>query len=158
MDRDQLFLTVSKNDQSAADFLNMMFQIAHVWDDLIDKDVETAAVDIHNAFLCALVYLPRNAFYRQHFDMLHPITVAAVNNWLTANELERSEDENDRRIAYISRSGYIDLINQVAFIVGGVQWATQVGPVVRRFVHQEGWDAYCESLNKEKAAREPEGE
>jgi CO dehydrogenase/acetyl-CoA synthase gamma subunit (corrinoid Fe-S protein) len=156
MTSDQIFLTVSKGDRSAAEFLSMIFHTAHVWDDLIDKDTVVSDQSINSAFLCTLVHLPRNAFYRQNFELLNPVIVTAIHNWMVANKLEATEAEEDLRIAFISRSGYVDVINQVAFIVGGTDWVADVGPVVRRFVHQEGWDAYLDSLKK--PAPEQEGE
>lgn len=156
MTSDNFFLSVSRGDQSAAEFLSVVFDVAHVWDDLIDKDVDVADDAIDRAFFHALVTLPRNPFYAKHFDLLNPLLLAGMNNWHVANELEKSGTEEDLRIAFISRSGYIDLITQVAFLVGGSAWVREAGPAIRRFVHQEGWQAYLDSLKK--PAPEQEGE
>lgn len=38
----------------------------------------------------ALVLLPRNAFYRLHFDELNAILANAITNWRVATRLERA--------------------------------------------------------------------
>lgn len=153
MTKDELIQTVCREDASASEFLHTVTQIAHVWDDLIDQDQPILADQIHQAFVQALVALPLNAFYRRHFDMLHPVLVSSISNWLVANELERAGSMDDLRIAFISRSSYVDLVTQVAFLVGGFPWVRSVGPEIRRFAHEEGWDVYLENLETERAAR-----
>lgn len=153
MERNELLLTVTKGDKSAADFLSCVADIAHVWDDLIDQDHEVDPESIHWAFTTALITLPRNAFYQRHFEWLNPLLLSSINNWRVANSLESGDDEADKRIAFISRSSYVDLITQVAFIIGGSDWVRQVGATIRRFVHSEGWEGYLANLETEKAAR-----
>ena len=153
MNRDELFLTVSKGNQEAANFLTVMVSVLHVWDDLIDKDKPVAPQTITNTFIAALVALPRNPFYGRHFDVLNPVLMSAINNWLVANELEFGDDEDDKRIAFISRSSYVDLITTVAFIVGGLDWVKEIGPSIRRFAHSEGWEGYLVNLQAERDAR-----
>ncbi len=135
------------------EFLESVVRIAHVWDDLIDQDAPVEPRDINDAFRLALFSLPRNPFYVRHFDLLNPLLLSAINNWVVANQLEATGDIEDRRIAFISRSSYIDLMTQVAFIMGGEDWVREVGPEIRRFVHQEGWEGYLQNLETEFAAR-----
>lgn len=154
MDRAEIFSYICRGNESAAEFLRLVSDIAHDWDDLIDRDVDVEPDTIDRAFLSTLVFLPNNDFYRQNFNVLHPVLISAINNWRVANELEAGGQEDDLRIAFISRSSYIDLALQTAFIVGGFDWVRTVGPMLRRFVHAEGWDAYQSNLIAEKAARE----
>lgn len=153
MERNELFVTVTNGDKSAADFLSCIVDVLHVWDDLIDRDKPFDPEAVNWAFTTALVTLPRNAFYQRHFEWLNPLLLSAINNWRVANILEAGDDEADKRIAFISRSSYIDLITQVAFIVGGSDWVRKVGPQIRRFAHSEGWEGYLNNLEAEKAAR-----
>lgn len=153
MTKHDVLHSFTRGDPDATRFLTMVTDIAHVWDDLIDLDVPVDPQAVHNAFFDALVVLPRNPFYARHFEMLNPILIAAINNWRVANTLEAGDDEADHRIAFISRSSYIDLITQVAFLIGGHEWVREVGPAIRRFVHAEGWEQYQANLKAEKAAR-----
>lgn len=153
MSRSQMFATVCRGNRSAEEFLALISDIAHTWDDLIDKDVVATDEDIHEAFYAALVVLPRNEFYRANFDVLYPLVVSAIDNWRVANILEDTEDESDKRIAFISRSSYVNVALQVAHLIGGPRWVLEVGPSLRRFIHAEGWAQYLDSLEAEKAAR-----
>lgn len=153
MTKEQLIQVVCKGDASAAEFLLAVTTIAHVWDDLIDQDRDVRPEDVDNAFMHALVGLPRNAFYARHFDLLHPVLISAVNNWQVANQLEKMDSAGDLRIAFILRSSYVDLVTQTAFILGGPDWVRSVGPEIRRFAHAEGWEKYLSNLDAERAAR-----
>lgn len=153
MTRSQMFATVCRGNRSAEEFLALICDVAHTWDDLIDKDVTVDDPTIHDAFYSALVLLPRNEFYRANFELLYPLVVSSIDNWRVANILETTDDEGDKRIAFISRSSYANVALQVAHLIGGPHWAAEVGPELRRFVHAEGWDKYLANLDAEKAAR-----
>ena len=101
-----------------------------------------------------LVDLPRNQFYSDNFYLLNPILMVAIQNWHAANKLERNGGDDDKRIAFILRSSYVDLITQSALITGGAAWADTITPEIRRFAHQEGYPGYLESLRVETEARE----
>lgn len=142
-----------KNDTSAIDYVEMMCNIAHVWDDLIDKDKDLSDEDISKAFFDALIRLPRNAFYRKHFDHLNSVLMNALSNWQVATRLERTGGAYETSIAFVLRSSYVDLVTQTALLVGGQKWACDVGEEVRRLTHGETYEGYLESLAKEASAR-----
>jgi len=153
MTRNEFLLQVTKGNQSAAAFLAMVSDIAHTWDDLIDKDHEVTDFAINRAFTLALTGLPNNAFYSANFSQLNPLLISSINNWIVANELEKMDTEESKRIAFITRSAYTDLITHVAFLIGGSEWLEEIGPKIRLFVHAEGWDVYQENLVNERSAR-----
>jgi hypothetical protein len=147
-----MFRRALKDNASAIDCLSKLFQIAHILDDLIDKDRTPTDDEIAAAFWLALVDVPENAFFQAHASVLRPILASAMLNWLTANKLEYGADEADHRIAFILRSSYVDLLSMGAFLVGGFAWATEIGPEIRRWVHDEGFDQYLLNLATEKGA------
>ena len=153
MKREDLFNTVCMGDRDAARFLLTIVGVLHTWDDLIDLDHDVTPAEINAAFFAALVELPRNRFYAENFGILNPVLLSAINNWHVANLLESTDSEADKRIAFISRSSYIDLITTVAFLIGGDEWVREVGPEIRRFAHSEGWEGYLANLKAEQAAR-----
>lgn len=142
-----------KGNKSAAEYIEMMCNIAHVWDDLIDKDKEVPSEDINNLFFDVLVRLPRNPFYRKHFEHLNSILVNAISNWLVATKLEREGGNYETSIAFVLRSSYVDLITQAALVVGDQKWACKVGEEVRLLTHGETYDGYIENLTKEEQKR-----
>ena len=153
MTREEFFQVVAKDTTAAVSFLSAISDIAHTWDDLIDRDVPVSDAAINRAFMLALLALPNNSFYSAHFAQLNPLLLSAINNWFVANELEKLDTDEAKRIAFITRSSYADLITCVAFIVGGQEWVLDVGPKIRLFVHSEGWQGYQENLATERIVR-----
>ncbi|GJH00209.1 hypothetical protein [Paraburkholderia terrae] len=147
-------LALMKGNRAAADFVELIVRVLHFWDDLIDRDKPLDDAAINSAMLEALVTLPRNAFYRAHFDTLNTVLMNSITNWHVATKLERSGDEYRERIAYILRSSYVDLITTAAQIVGGPTYAIEVGEGVRLYAHKETWGGYLMNLRNETKARE----
>lgn len=143
-----------KGNASAAEFLHMVINISHVWDDLIDKDKSLEDEAVNQCFFDALVRLPRNEFYRKNFDHLNSIMMNSISNWLIATDMEREGGELQLNIAFILRSSYVDLITQSALLIGGQAWASQVGKEVRKLTHHERYEGYLRTLDEEKKARQ----
>src|SRR5690554_998092 len=143
-----------KGNKPAAEYIEMMCNIAHVWDDLIDKDKEVPSEDINKLFFDVLVRLPRNPFYKKHFEHLNSILVNAISNWLVATKLEREGGDYETSIAFVLRSSYVDLITQAALVVGDQKWACKVGEEVRLLTHGETYEGYLENLAKEEQDRD----
>src|SRR4029077_4314252 len=104
-------------NEEAAQFLGLITECAHFFDDLFDGDTAMTKRDIYNALWMTMVALPRNPFYRQFFAELAPLVSNAIINWRVANELEASPSgETDLRVAFVVRSSYAELIQQTALI------------------------------------------
>lgn len=125
-------------NQHAIAFNNALYAIVELWDDLIDKDPTTPA-DINGAFYAALITLPRNPFYQQHFATLNPVLEAAILDWFTANELEKQGGEH-LRTSYILRCGIHAVTTMCARIIGGVDWANKVNLELRTI--GDSWAEY----------------
>jgi hypothetical protein len=100
-----------------------------------------------------LIGLPADKFYQAHLGLLSSTLVNAVVNWHIANKLEREGNEKDRSIAFILRGAYIDVLSASALIVGGLDWAREIGPDIRRWAHEETFDQYLNNFAKECEAR-----
>ncbi len=154
MTRDDLLQTVTRGNELAFAFLDDLLKAIHVWDDLIDRDMPVSSDEINRAFTFAFIGLPSNAFYAQNFQHLYPIMCGAVTDWLAANELERNpQSDLDTSIAFVTRSGYVNLIIETARLCGGHEWALEATPLIRRFVHGEGYPQYLANLQQEKERR-----
>ncbi len=119
-----------KGDADALAFLLGVHAVVELWDDLIDRDKSVADTDIHAAFYTALVTLPRNPFYQRNFSLLNPVFEAAIFDWHTANALEVKGGDG-LHMAYALRCGVQMLTVMAARIVGGTEWAKQVGVELR---------------------------
>jgi hypothetical protein len=120
-----------RGNADAITFIRQIHEIAEVWDDLIDKDKPVCDSAINGAFYRALIGLPRNAFYREHFALLNPVMEAAILDWFTANDLEHRREGDDLHTAYVLRCGAQALTVMAARIIGGVEWARRVNLELR---------------------------
>jgi hypothetical protein len=51
------------------------------------------------------------------------------------------------------RGAYIDVLSASALIVGGLDWAREIGPDIRRWAHEETFEQYLNNFAKECEAR-----
>lgn len=146
---------VLMGNEAAVEFFLAGRSVCHLWDDLIDRDRDVSDGEIDVAMYHALVVLPKNPFYRQHFDALHPLFVNAVMNWHAATEFERATDGDVRKLqlAFVMRSDYANLLIQAAYLIGGPVWAKRVTPEIRLKWTEETFDDYLTSLTREREAR-----
>lgn len=123
----------------------MLDQVA-IYDDLIDKDKPITDGDIHRAFWLANVEMPRNPFYRAHFDVLNPLVMAAITSWRAANDMERDKLEDDLPVSFVIRSAYCDIVVMCVLILFGPDAAANAALSIRRFVHDEGLGSYLKEM------------
>lgn len=147
-------VALMRGNLAAADFLEMIVDLLHFWDDLIDRDKEVDDEKINDAMFALLITLPRNQFYMGNFTVLNPILANSITNWHVANKFEREGGEYEKRIAYILRSSYVDLVTNSALIVGGPGWARSVGEEIRQYAHKETYEGYLVNLDQERTARD----
>lgn len=153
MDLNALLKVVLREHPAAIELVKDFVYVAHLWDDLIDRDRPRSDEHINAAFWKALVDIPMNPFYQTHFRWLHPVVTTAITNWEAATRMEREGRDADLEISYITRSSYTDLIIQSAYLIGGREHAREVTPTIRRFIHQEGFAKYKANLKYEAATR-----
>lgn len=139
-----------KGHQQACAFIETMFSIAHTCDDLTDRDTTVAAAQIQESYWKALIELPRNPFYVEHFALLNGAMQTAFLNWQIANQLEQTAGAQPKQVAFILRSSYTDLIALCAWIIGGSDWAIQVGVESRLRASGEGFITYQANLMNER--------
>ncbi len=139
-----------KGDESAQQFISLVFAALHVWDDITDKDRTLELPRFHGMMESVLIELPRNRFYITNFAQLNSVLHLAIVNWHIANAMELTGDELNWQIAFILRSTYVDLVTTCALILGGTDWAIHVGKEARRHSSSEGFTQYVKSLAKER--------
>lgn len=142
-------------DANAADFLFRVIEVAHLWDDMVDRDKPISDDDINRAFITALVTIPRNKFFQAYVGDLTAVMMVAIQNWLAATRVERGAIEAlPLEAAFILRSSFVDLLTLVATINGGRKHGAEVAARVRAMAHREGMTGYLENLTAERTARE----
>jgi hypothetical protein len=138
------FLTrVLRGHPSAIEFCLLLGQITQVWDDLIDGDnVELSKESINAAFWNLFVALPRNEFYRQHFDTLNPLLQAAIVDWWDSTVMQAEDSIQSKAIAYVLRDTLTTIVTHCARLVGGYDWMRTMSMEVRRYLYNETMEQF----------------
>jgi hypothetical protein len=126
----------------ALNMYRMFVDLAHAWDDLVDKDKELSEIDINNAFLTCLVYLPANPFYRSIQDQIFPMWITVVSGFETANKFERDKDFHGVEIAHTLRYAAGNIIAYAMHVCVGPDKAREFLPEMWKAVVVERFDAY----------------
>lgn len=137
----QAFERFFKGNQQAVELCLDYFQVAHTWDDIIDKDAKLTDERVHMAFITLVHKIPNNPFYQSYQSELTPVLMNVVMQWLDANELDHGDD-NDKDKAYMLRAGLYNLISHIALICGGYEWAKEVGVEIRRLYGETRQSVY----------------
>lgn len=141
-------------NKAAVDYLMMIVKIAHLWDDLTDKDKLVDQASIDSIFINLLVDLPRNPFYVANLEQLTSVTENAIRNWLLSNYIEQNKDVNiPLECAFILRSSYADIVCTVASICGGHEHGLEISKHIRSLVHFERFEKYIDNLAIEAVAK-----
>jgi len=127
-----LFNQIYKADKYAINLSTLLLDIAHTWDDLIDKDKPVADEQINRAFLSATVDLTMNPLWDKH---LASNLLNVYFRWSDANSIERdcSSTDDDLAKAWMLRAGLYDMFVLIAHKLYGRTWAEQVGPIIRKY-------------------------
>lgn len=135
-------------NQDALNMYRLFVDMAHTWDDLIDRDKPVSDDQINNAFLIALVYLPANPFYQLIQRDIMPMWLTVVSAYQTANFFERTKDEHGVEIAHTLRYAAGNIIAYAVHVCLGPDKAKEVLPEVWKDVVNERFDEYKAEIMK----------
>ena len=129
-------------NQDALNVYRMFVDLAHLWDDLVDKDKDARENEINNAFLICLVYLPANPFYRKIQEQILPMWLVVVSAYQTANTFERSKDAHGIEIAHTLRYAAGNIVAYMVHVCVGPEKAAEILPEMWKTVVHERFDEY----------------
>lgn len=129
-------------NQDALNMYRMFCDLAHLWDDLVDKDNAPSETEINNAFLICLVYLQANPFYRSIQEQILPMWITVVSGYETANKFEKSKDEHGIEIAHTLRYAAGNIIAYAVYVCVGAEKARDILPEVWKDIVAERFDDY----------------
>jgi len=129
-------------NEDALNMYRMFVDLAHLWDDLVDKDKEATEDDINNAFLICLVYLPANPFYRSIQVQVMPMWLTVVSAYQTANKFERDKDPHGIEIAHSLRYAAGNIMAYAVHVCVGPEKAKEILPDMWKAVFHERFDDY----------------
>lgn len=129
-------------NQDALNMYLLIVDLAHIWDDIIDKDRPVSEQDVNRAFLIALVYLPSNPFYRTIQHAVAPMMLTMISAYQTANHFENAKDLHGVEIAHGLRYAVGHIISYASIVCLGYEKASQVMPELWKSMMCERFDAY----------------
>lgn len=138
-----------------ADAVRFLLDIAkwsHVYDDLIDGDKAVEDVAIHDTFWTLLVSMPTNPFFRMHQDAIRPVLVTAILNWRAANDMEKSQCEEELRVAHVLRYALADLALLCMVLTGGHEHAAKNAKKAALLGRGDTWQHYASEHKHKKGA------
>ena len=121
---------------------NFFVELAHTWDDLVDKDKEVSEAEINRAFYIALVGLPANPLYAQIQNQVLPLWITVINAYAVANSYERAKDDHGLEVGHSLRYAAGNIISYIVFICNGAEKAAQIMPEVWKNIVSERFDDY----------------
>lgn len=140
--KDQGKLEWFGGNQDALNMYRAFVNLAHTWDDMIDRDKPVSADDINRAFLTCLVYLPANPFYRAIQEQILPMWLVVVSSYETANAFEKAKDPHGIEIAHSLRYAAGNIIAYAVHVCLGAEKAKEVLPEVWKAMFYERFDDY----------------
>ena len=143
-----------QNDEAAVEFLTMVREVSHTWDDLIDKDRDVTPAQIHRAFWIAFVGLRENPFFARHQPVLLPILEVGIFNFIASCDLERQRGHS-RQLAHTARYAVGDVAMVVARLVGGLDWALAQAPALKLLMQPEAFELFDKEMEVRYAQDNP---
>lgn len=132
----------------AVRFMLGVIDLAHVWDDLIDRDVKIEPAVVNRALWFAVVGLQRNRFFVQHRDRLLPVLETGILNWFAANDLEADGRMSSLEVAHVIRCQVGDVLLMAAEILQGHEFASAHAAGIRMFVQQDDLSSYLNDFKE----------
>jgi hypothetical protein len=129
-------------NEDALDMFRMLVDLAHAWDDLVDRDKPVTELRINDAFLTALCLLPSNPFYRRIQGAVLPMWLTVVSAYETANAFERRKDEHGLEIAHMLRYAAGHIVSYAVIQCVGLDKAREIMPEVWKVIVPERFANY----------------
>jgi hypothetical protein len=144
---DEFLNRAFKGNVDAINLGRNIISIGCTWDDLIDHDVQVTQERINRMMWAALVLIPTNAFYRSYMGLLQPLMQTAIINWHLSNQMEVKPGLS-REIAHVNRYGGADILLFIAALIGGEEWAIEVGAELKLRMQRDTWKDYDAEMDR----------
>ena len=129
-------------NEDALNMYRMFVDLAHIWDDLVDKDKDANEERINRAFLICLVYLQLNPFYQCIQRDIMPMWISVVSAYQTANIFEKTKDAHGVEIAHGLRYASGNIVAYAVHICVGPEEAAKYMPEIWKSMMVERFDPY----------------
>lgn len=134
-----------QGDDDAVSLMLMVGEIAHTWDDLIDKDKPTGHQAIHRAFWLALVGLRTNPFFQRFENVLLPVMETGILNYVASCQMEKTPG-HPRQLAHTARYAVSDLALLMMRLIGGIDWAMEHAPALKLLLQTDTFEDFDKEM------------
>lgn len=141
MDVDSTFF---QGNEDAKDIFLLLGELAHIWDDLVDRDKPVDEGTVNRAFEIALVGLPANPLYRHIQPHILALWRAVIRNYAAANALEREGEAHGLEIAHTLRYSAGHIMAVVMDAALGPEQAAQAMPAIWKLIVAERIEPYMQ--------------
>jgi hypothetical protein len=131
-------------NEDALALYRMFVDVAHVWDDLVDRDKVVPEEDINRVFLMCLAAIPANPVYQRMFAQLHPLLVTATIGYTVANKYEKAKDLHGMEIGHTLRYSVAQAFVYVIVQLNGPERAIEILPEALKEMMPERIEHYLE--------------
>lgn len=137
----EMHIRWAQDDKGAAALIDYFGYATQLADDLVDMDREgTKTLTGRSRIMAELLYvllvkIPGNPFFRKHEMHFIPLFTNCLVQWDASNTWSESEKKESRIFAYVQREAAGRLVEQVAYLVGGFQWAKEVVREIHEYYH-----------------------
>ena len=116
---------------------------SHTYDDLVDKDKPVSQEALH-VFVWRMMFdIPLNPFFLTHQSVFRPLLMTGILNWIAANQMEASGEEEQLRIAHVIRYSVGDVLFAAMVLTGGIAHARLNAARARLMIQDETWLHYA---------------
>ena len=119
----------------------------HDWNDPNDPDKAIDRAYILRTLDQALVDMPGNPFFLANAGRLIPCIIAGIRAWRQSCALEHNPTEHNLHYAFVLRSVYMQIIEEVVEIVRGRDVARQIAPEIHALFAKETFAEYRKEFN-----------
>jgi hypothetical protein len=146
----QVFADIARGDESAAQFMGVLYCWFHKQDDLFDGD-HLVSAEVSAGFDLSLLHaLAKNSFFQKNQDYLWPVITMSAIAWVASEERARTEDVLERITAQVLKSQYQDIFFAVAFCIGKFDHAVAMSRKYRDYCFDNELPSAAPSLGKKE--------
>jgi hypothetical protein len=131
-------------DQNAILLYEQVVELAHIWDDLVDRDKPVSNEQINRAFHIALFLMPANPLYDQLRHVFTPMWAVVAHAYTVANHFEAEKDLQGLEISHNLRYAGGHLLAYLMVVCIGEQEARKHMPDLWKEIVNERFQDYLE--------------
>lgn len=124
---------IANGDESARQFLVVVYEFVHMLDDLVDRDVQRKPEEIVVVLAAFVETVAANEFFQAHRPALLAALRSGMIAWAASEEFKTREAPLDRLAGEVLKSHYQELFFLSASLTGGMPHALKMSSKYRGY-------------------------